>query len=169
VVLAGIVSGTWAGGRFADLIDPGRTLEPVLVAGGLFALTTLPLVRGLGELAVARGNASALVLVALFGFFPLAAVLSAISPTVVKVQLASLGETGAVVGRLSAIGTAGALVTGFGLIARFGVTSIVLALGIGLVAGEVILSVALGIGRRRARGALGVVAATLALASAAFS
>ena len=170
VVLAGIAFGTWAGGRVADLIEPRRMLGPVLVAGGLLALATLPLVRGLGELALARADASAILLLALFGFFPPAAVLSAISPTVVKLQLASLRETGSVVGRLSALGTAGALVgtfvTGFALVAELGATPIVLALGGTLIAAGIALGVLLAAsGRRRVgAGTLGAVAVALALA-----
>ena len=103
VVLAGIASGTWAGGWFADHVDPRAMLGPVLVGGGLLVIATLPLVRGLAGLAIASpGAGSAVLLLALFGFFPPAAVLSAVTPTVVKLQLASLGETGSVVGRLSA-------------------------------------------------------------------
>ena len=170
VVLAGIAFGTWAGGRLADLIDPRRMLGPVLVAGGLLALATLPLVRGLGELALARGDASAIVLLALFGFFPPAAVLSAVSPTVVKLQLASLHETGSVVGRLSALGTAGALLgtflTGFALVAELGISPIIIGLGATLVIAGIALGVLLAAsGRRRTvGGALGVLAAALVLA-----
>ena len=172
VVLAGIAFGTWAGGLLADLVEPRRMLGPVLVAGGLLALATLPLVRGLGEIALARGDAGAIVLLALFGFFPPAAVLSAISPTVVKLQLASLRETGSVVGRLSALGTGGALVgtfvTGFALVAELGTTPIVLGLGGTLIAVGILLGAVLAVRGRRAvgPGALGAVVLALALGGA---
>jgi hypothetical protein len=170
VVLAGIAFGTWAGGRVADWVDPRLTLGPVLIVGGLLALATLPLVRALGELTVARGGGSSIVLLALFAFLPPAAVLSAVTPTTVKLQLASLRETGAVVGRFSALGTAGALVgtflTGFALVAELATTPIVLGVGGALVAAGIALSAVLGRGRRRGRpsaAALGALAMALAL------
>lgn len=170
VVLAGIAFGTWAGGRLADLLDPRRILGPVLIAGGLLALATLPLVRGLGELALARADASAILLLALFAFFPPAAVLSAVTPTVVKLQLASLRETGSVVGRLSALGTAGALVgtfvTGFALVTELATATIVLVLGGALVVAGIVLGAVVGVRRRPGGGAVGALAAALALGAA---
>ncbi len=169
VVLAGIALGTWAGGRIADWVDPRLTLGPVLIVGGLLALATLPVVRALGELTVARGGGSSIVLLALFAFLPPAAVLSAVTPTTVKLQLASLGETGAVVGRLSALGTAGALVgtflTGFALVAELATTPIVLAVGGALVTAGVVLAAVLRRGRLSAA-ALGALPVALALGAA---
>ena len=166
VVLAGIAFGSWAGGRMADWVDPRLTLGPVLIVGGLLALATLPLVRAVGELTVARGGASSVLLLALFAFFPPAAVLSAVTPTTVKLQLASLRETGAVVGRLSALGTAGALagtfLTGFALVAELATTPIVLGVGGALVVVGIVLTPALRRGRRRSA-ALGTLAAAIAL------
>jgi len=137
VVLAGISVGTWAGGRLADVRDPRRTLGPLVAAGGLLALAALPVVRSLGTFAV-DGSPPALVLLTALSFFPAAAVLSAVAPTVVKLQLASLKETGRVVGRLSALGTAGAIfgtfATGFVLVSALPTTPTVVALGLALVA-----------------------------------
>ncbi len=166
VVLAGIALGTWAGGRIADWVDPRLTLGPVLIVGGLLALATLPVVRALGELTVARGGGSSIVLLALFAFLPPAAVLSAVTPTTVKLQLASLRETGAVVGRLSALGTAGALVgtflTGFALVAELATTPIVLVVGGALVTAGVVLAAVLRRGRLSAA-AVGALPVALAL------
>jgi MFS family permease len=47
-VLAGIALGSALGGRAADRTDPRRLLPGLLVAGGLLALVTVPLVRTLG-------------------------------------------------------------------------------------------------------------------------
>jgi spermidine synthase len=185
VVLAGIACGTWGGGRLADRLDPRTTLGPVLVAGGLLAIATLPLVSGLGEVALASPGAGAILLLAVLGFFLPAAVLSAVTPTVVKLQLSSLRETGAVVGRLSALGTAGALVgtfaTGFVLVSRLATTPIVVALGAALVAGGIALGVVLLGGRsrgerpgggrrgRRGTGAAAALLAAVALSATAFA
>jgi spermidine synthase len=69
------------------------------------------------------------------------ALLSAASPLVVKIVLTDLALTGHVVGRLSAIGTAGSLVgvfvTGFLLIAAFATTPVIIVTGLGLVAGGI--------------------------------
>ena len=166
VVLAGIAFGTWAGGRIADWVDPRLTLGPVLIVGGLLALATLPVVRALGELTVARGGRSSIVLLALFAFLPPAAVLSAVTPTTVKLQLATLRETGSVVGRLSALGTAGALIgtflTGFALVAELATTPIVLGVGGTLVLAGIALWAVLRRGRPSAA-ALGALAAAVTL------
>src|SRR5689334_11153987 len=119
VVLAGISLGAWGGGWLADRVDPRRTLGPILMLGGALALLAVPTVRLLGE-AGTDDRTSMVLILTVAGFFPSAAVLSAVTPTVIKLQLRSLEETGRVVGRLSAIGTAGAIcgtfVTGFLLI-----------------------------------------------------
>jgi MFS family permease len=135
VVLAGIALGSWAGGRAADRTDPRTLLGPLLVAGGLLAAATVPLVRLLGE-ATDGTAAEGMVVLGLFGFLPPAAVLSAVSPVVVKLSLTDLAQTGDVVGRLSAIGTAGALtgtfLTGFVLVSALPNAPIIIGIGIAL-------------------------------------
>lgn len=147
VVLAGIALGTWLGGRAADRVDPRKTLGPLLVGGGALALWTIPAIRLFGALGLGAGPIGITTL-ALVGFFGPATVLSAVSPTVVKLQLADLEETGRVVGRLSALGTAGAILgtfaTGFVLVATVPTTPIVLALGALLVAAGALLWVRMG-------------------------
>lgn len=136
VVLAGIAVGTWAGGRLADRVDPRTTLGPLLVTGGALALFVLPAIRLFGSAGLGTGPGAILIL-SVVGFFAPAAVLSAVSPTVVKLQLTDLRVTGSVVGRLSALGTAGAILgtflTGFFLVAAFPTRPIVLGVGVVLV------------------------------------
>jgi spermidine synthase len=156
VILAGISVGAWAGGRAADHGDPRRLIGPLLVAGGLTAIAS-PLIVDLAGPATSTGPLSIVVITAL-GFFAPAAVLSAVSPVVVKIRLDSLEETGSVVGAYSAIGTAGAIfgtfVTGFVLISAFPTRPIVIGVGIALT----LAGLALWAGRSRwaVGGVLGV-------------
>lgn len=135
-VLAGISIGAWLGGRAADRYDPRSLLGPTLVAGGILALTAPPIVTWIGPLAGSAGPAEIVAITAV-AFFAPALVLSMVPPIVVKIRLRDLAETGAVVGRLSAIGTAGAIfgtfVTGFLLIAAFATRPIIFGLGTALV------------------------------------
>ena len=136
VVLAGIALGAWWGGRLADRLDPRLLLGPLLVLGGLLALASVPLVTLVGD-ALRGGGRAAGVVIALVGFFWPAVALSAVTPTVTKLQLGTLRETGSVVGRLSALATAGAIagtfVTGFLLVATLPTRTIVLGVGVVLV------------------------------------
>ena len=87
----------------------------------MLALLTYPIVTLVGP--SSGGNPLDIVTLASVSFFAPAAVLSAVTPTVTKLRLQTLDETGAVVGRLSAIATAGAIfgtfVTGFVLVAAW--------------------------------------------------
>lgn len=131
VILAGISVGAWLGGRAADQGDPHRLLGPLMVAGGLTAVAAPLIVDAIGP-GLSTGPVS-IVLASTLGFFAPAALLSAVPPIVVKIRLASLDETGSVVGSYSAIGTAGAILgtfaTGFVLIAAFPTRPIVAVVG----------------------------------------
>ncbi|MBW3644050.1 MAG: fused MFS/spermidine synthase [Actinobacteria bacterium] len=141
-VLAGIALGSAAGGRLADRRDPRRLLGPTVVAGGALALASLPVVTAVGP-TVAGGGPAAVVILAAGAFFAPAAVLSAVAPMAAKLRLASLDETGSVVGGLSAAGTAGALVgtfvTGFVLVAAVPTRPLVIGLGAALVGAGLVL------------------------------
>lgn len=131
-VLAGIAAGSWLGGFLADRVDPRRLLGPVVLGGGALAISAVPVVRALGDASVQDVGAES-VLLAFAGFFLPAMVLSAVTPTVVKLQLRDLDHTGGVVGRLSGIGTAGALVgtfvTGFLLVAEAPTRAVIYGVG----------------------------------------
>ena len=133
VALAAIACGAWLGGRAADAIEPARLLGPLVLGAGALTFTVLPLVRWTGEL-VRGGDASAVLLIAAVAVFAPAALLAAVTPVVVKLRLATLRETGTVVGRLSGIGTLGAIAatfgTGFFLVAMVPSSVIVLGLGV---------------------------------------
>jgi MFS family permease len=145
VVLAGIALGTWLGGRAADRAAPRRLLAPLLVVGGALAAFTVPVVDVLGVGLRGTGPATAIILATLAVLVP-AAVLSAITPVVIKLQLDSLERTGSVVGRLSALATlggiAGTFLTGFVLVALFPTRATIRVLAVLIVVGGI--AVALG-------------------------
>ncbi len=118
--LAAIAIGAWTGGATADRTDPRRLLAPLMVAGGALVVAVLPLVRFTGALLEGADAGGVLLLAAVAVVVP-AALLSAVPPMVVKLRLSTLTETGTVVGRLSGIGTLGAIAatfaTGFLLVA----------------------------------------------------
>ncbi|RBY89736.1 fused MFS/spermidine synthase [Blastococcus sp. TF02A-26] len=149
--LAAIAVGAWAGGSLADRTDPRRFIPPLVVAGGALVVAVLPLVRFTGE-AFSGADAGSVLLLAFVAIVVPAALLSAVPPMVVKLQLASLDETGAVVGRLSGIGTLGGIaatfLTGFVLVAVFPTSGILV--GTGLV--TVLAGIASAVYLRRAAG-----------------
>ncbi|MDI6098646.1 fused MFS/spermidine synthase [Actinoplanes sp. NEAU-A12] len=133
VALAAIAYGAWIGGRLADKFDPRTLLAPALILGAIGTAITLPLVRWGGEL-LRGGAAPAVLLLAALAIFLPALVLSTVAPMVVKLQLGDLREAGSVVGRLSSVGTLGAitatLVTGFVFVAAMPSSAIILSLAV---------------------------------------
>ena len=105
-VLAGIATGAALGGRAADSVEPRLLLPVLLAAGGALAIATVPLVRVLGPALRGGGDFAALV-ISLMALLPAAAVLSAVTPAVAKLQLDDLGSTGSVVGRAVGVGDGG--------------------------------------------------------------
>ena len=136
--LAAIAAGSWSGGRLADAVPPRRLLAPLLAISGVAVAATPPAVRAAGSV---EGGTILLMIVAGLGIVIPGTFLSAITPMVTKLRLSSLDQTGRVVGRLSGIGTVGAIVgtvvTGFILISRVPVSGIMVGLGIALVAAAV--------------------------------
>ena len=146
--LAAIAMGAYAGGMTADRSDPRRLIAPLMVGGGALIVAVLPLVRFTGSVLAGTDAGGVLLLAAIAVVVP-AALLSAVPPMVVKLQLASLTETGSVVGRLSGIGTLGAIAatfaTGFVLVALL--PSSVILVGAGIV--TLLAGVAVGLFLRR--------------------
>ncbi|MEW2067764.1 fused MFS/spermidine synthase [Streptomyces sp. NPDC007346] len=162
IALTAIALGSWLGGRAADQVDPHRLIGPALgVSGVVVALTPL-LLRTTAEWA-----APLLLLVAAGTLLVPGALLSAVTPLVTKLRLTTLAETGTVVGRLSGVGTFGAIVgtvlTGFVLISRLPVSSILIGLGTLLVLGSALV----GWQARRLRRAPAVALATVVAGSLA--
>ncbi len=140
--LAGIAGGAAIGGYLADRTDTRRLVVWLLIVGGLLALLTVPVVRWLGPGARGEGEFAALA-ITVVALVPAAAALSAVSPAVAHLQLHNLQLSGTVVGRLSAWGTAGALVgtfgTGFLLVPLVPVSTAVILIGAVLVGAGILL------------------------------
>ncbi len=168
--LAAIAVGAWLGGATADRTDPRRLLSPLMVAGGALVVAVLPLVRFTGDLFTGADAGAVLLLAAVAVVVP-AALLSAVPPMVVKLQLSSLDETGAVVGRLSGIGTLGGIaatfLTGFVLVAVLPSSVILVVTGLLTVLAG--LAVAVLLRRGSGTGRTSVALAVLAVVGAALA
>lgn len=161
VALAAIAGGAALGGRLADRADPRGWIGPATALGGALVLVARPIVFAVGEGFRGTGPTGTVVLVGLAVALP-AVVLSAVPPGVVKLRLRVLAETGATVGRLSALGTLGALagtfLTGFVLLRAFPTSTLLLLTGLALLA--VGIGVAVRLPRERLAGRqLGALAA----------
>ena len=148
VALGAIAGGAALGGRLADVQDPRRWIGPATALGGVLLLLARPTVFALGPV-LGVGPAATVVLVALAAG-PAVFALSTVPPGVVKLRLRSLDETGATVGRLSALGTLGALagtfLTGFVLLSALPTSRVLLLVGVLLAVGGVVLAVVLPCG-----------------------
>ena len=146
VALAAIAGGAALGGRLADRVDPRRWLGPAIAVGGALLLAARPTVFAVGGGFRGLGPIGTVVLV-LLAVAPAALVLSTVTPGVVKLRLRTLAETGETVGRLSALGTLGALagtfLTGFVLLAAFPTSTLLLLTGLLLVVTGLVVTVLL--------------------------
>ncbi|MFH0521376.1 fused MFS/spermidine synthase [Streptomyces sp. M41] len=138
IALTAIALGSWFGGRIADQVNPRRLLGPALgLSGAVVALTPVVLRT------TAQWAPATLLLIASLTILVPGALLSAVTPIVTKLRLTSLAETGTVVGRLSGVGTVGAIVgtvlTGFVLVSRLPVSGILIGLGTLLVVGSALI------------------------------
>lgn len=163
VILAGIALGTWLGGRAADGRDPRGMLAPLLVAGGTLSLVTIPVADALASTLRGAGPATTTTITVLTFLAP-AAVLSALTPAVIKLQLATVEHTGRVVGQLSALSTLGGIVgtfvTGFVLVGAFPTRASIRGLAVLLV----VAGIGLALTQRRARRGAHTTEATLGIA-----
>lgn len=138
IALTAIALGSWLGGRIADQVNPRRLLGPSLGVSGAVVALTPAVLRTTAEWAPAM-----LLLIASLTILVPGALLSAVTPIVTTLRLTSLAETGTVVGRLSGVGTVGAIVgtvlTGFVLVSRLPVSGILIGLGTLLVVGSALV------------------------------
>lgn len=152
IILAGIAFGAWVGGRLADARPPAPLVGPVIALGGVAAIAAVPLVAAIGP-QVTGGGAVPSIVLAGGGFVLPAAILSAAAPMLVRATIRDVATSGGLVGRLSAIGTAGALtgtfLTGFVLLGTFPTRGLIVATGGLLVAVGVVVGWYLRPGRPR--------------------
>ncbi len=131
IILAGIALGNYLGGKIADRYPSPLVLVGIFLAGSLATVAILPTTR-----AVAVGNLFNnlpimwnFVLKTSFIFFLPAVILSMVSPMVIKLALANVGQTGGIVGTIYACSTLGSILgtflTGFYFILWFGTRTIV--------------------------------------------
>ena len=164
VILAGIALGAWIGGKAADRFGPLRLLGPTFVVGGLTAVASVPVVAFAGAANLSPQTVEIVVLAAA-GFVVPATVLSAVGPMIVRATIVDIGSSGSLVGRLSAIGTAGAIagtfLTGFVLLGALPTRFIIVGTGGMLVL--VGLIVGLAVGRRPGPGGTPLIGTLLAL------
>ncbi|MEX1169342.1 MAG: fused MFS/spermidine synthase [Chloroflexota bacterium] len=143
-ILAGIALGAWLGGKAADAFGPLPLIGPTFVLGGVSAIAAVPIV-GLFGGAGLGGGLIAIVVLAATGFVVPAAVLSAAGPMLVRGTLTDLATSGTIVGRLSAIGTVGAItgtfLTGFVLLGLVPTRVLIVSVGLGLAVVGVALTV----------------------------
>lgn len=162
-ILAGIALGAWIGGRAADAVGPLPLIGPAFILGGSSAIAAVPVVGAIGGVGLGDGLGP-IVLLATTGFVIPAAVLSAIAPMLVRGTLTDLATSGSIVGRLSAIGTVGAIsgtfLTGFVLLGLFPTRVLIVSVGLGLVVIGAVLTVWL---RRRGSGTVFVLVMAVAL------
>ena len=131
VILTGIALGNYLGGKIADKRPSPLLLAAMFLAGGLLTITILPAVKIVtsGDWFASLPMMLNITLKTSFIFFLPAVVLSMVSPLVIKLTLADLGQTGGIVGTIYAVSTAGAILgtfmTGFFFILWFGVKMIV--------------------------------------------
>lgn len=139
VVLACLAAGAWFGGRLADRTVSTRRLAGILAAAGagttLTALLHGPVGAAVAEAVPDLRAGAVMAAVVLFGL-P-ATFFGMVSPYVIRLRLADVATSGATVGRLYALSTAGSIVGtflgGFVLVSYFASTHILLGTGAGMV------------------------------------
>ncbi len=126
VTLLAISLGAWVGGSLGDRSPRYRTLAWVWWASSLALAVCLLLRRPVLGWSGNLGPGSGALLSSLVLYFPALFLLSAAAPLAVRLAAPSPDQVGRVVGRFSAVGTAGsclgALVTGFILVPHFSLT-----------------------------------------------
>jgi len=132
VILAGISLGNYIGGRLSDRHGSFTFLGLILALASLASLSILWLGNDLHNVSLPKSVPFMAWVVGYIAavFFVPSALLGCVSPTVVKLSLTSLEQSGTTVGRIYAWSSVGSIVgtflTGFYLISWFGTKTVVL-------------------------------------------
>ena len=170
VVLACLAVGAWAGGRLADKTLSRRGLALALAGAGLGSGLTALCHEAIGQwVTAAVGNLYAAAVLAAVCIFALPAFFfGMVTPYAIRLRIESVDSSGATVGRLYALSTAGSIVGtflgGFILISFLGSTSILW----GVAAAMLGLSLCNGGGRVRLRAVLLAVCGLMAVVAASY-
>jgi len=139
--MTGIALGNYLGGKIADKYPLPSVLAAMFLIGSLLTVAILPVTKVIARASWFESLPVMLnfTLKTACIFFLPAVVLSMVSPLVIKLTLADLGQTGGIVGTIYAFSTVGAILgtfmTGFYFILWFGTRTIVW-----LVAGVLVLA-----------------------------
>jgi len=170
VMLACLALGAWVGGRAADKAHSRRGLALALAGAGLGSgLVALCHEAVGGWVTEAVGNLYAAAMLAAVCIFAVPAFFfGMVTPYAIRLRISSVDSSGATVGRLYALSTAGSIVGtflgGFILISFFGSTAILWGVGACMLG----LSLCNGGGRVRLRAALLLVCGLMAALSAGY-
>lgn len=142
IILTGIALGNYLGGKIADRHPSPFALVAIFFVGSLATMTILPATAVVtsAEWFESLPVMWNFTLTTFFIFFFPVIILSMVSPLVIKLTLADLGQTGGIVGTIYAYSTAGSILgtfmTGFWFILWFGTRMIVwLVAGVLIVTG----------------------------------
>jgi MFS family permease len=136
VVLAGISLGSWIGGKIADRRPERSVLSLQLFLSALASALILLFDSNLDSVAAPFSwpQIWQVIWLSAVVFFLPSVLIGTVTPMIVKLSLASLDETGRVVGRIRAAAELGAIVgvfaTGFVLVEAFGTRTIVAGVAI---------------------------------------
>lgn len=148
VVLAGLAAGAYLGGSAADAYGPRRLVGPVLLGSAALVALVAPTIDAAAEALRPPPGPAGATLLALAGLLLPSVVLAAATPIAARGSLVTTADSGSVVGRISAIATAGALLgtflTGFVLLAVAPVRLILLAAAAVLAVTGLLLHAAVG-------------------------
>ena len=168
VVMASLSTGYWWGGRMADRNPSYARLAGILFAAALFASITAvsheSLMRWLGDVDLELRTAALVGTLLLFA--PASTMLGMVTPFVVRLKLTAIEHSGADVGRLYAISTAGSIVgtfaCGYFLLSLMGTSRLLFAIAALLLALSFVASSQMRIVTRSAAAAFLVLTAGLA-------
>lgn len=143
VMLAGIGIGAFLGGKCADRWPTEKTLGWIVLCAGAASLSVSPIANIVAPSDLHVPLMARILIVTAAAFLVPTVLLGMIAPVLARLVMRDLGEAGRTVGSLNAVSTAGsilgAFLTGFLLISALGTRTLLLALGLGLVATALIL------------------------------